>query len=91
MFSVLRLACFFGRATSVPWRVCLSERRGGNAEGADSRTAPLYPPWGENGVDLGEMRGTMIVVKATVDIRDEPWSRRDWFSACVRQHRGAGP
>ena len=32
---------------------------------------PLYPPWRENGVDLGGMRGTMIMVKATVDIRDE--------------------
>ena len=36
---------------------------------------PLYPPWRENalrhGVCLGEMRGTMIMVKATVDIRDE--------------------
>ena len=31
---------------------------------------PLYPPW-RNGADLGGMHGTMIVVKATVDIRDE--------------------
>ena len=31
---------------------------------------PLYPPW-RNGVDLDGMRGTIIVVKATVDIRDE--------------------
>lgn len=46
----------------------------GEAHGRGERR-PVVPPWRENalrhGVGIGEMRGTMIMVKATVDIRDE--------------------
>ena len=45
--------------------------RPGRSEGRSRNAVRRYPPWKRNGVVLGGMRGTLIEVKATVDIRDE--------------------